>query len=107
MECKSLRDSDREIRNFDVAYFMASIDSVEDNRAFAEKNEASFPILSDPSKDMSRAYGVLSERGYANRWTFYIDGEGIIREIDKSVNPMKAGADMVENLRNLGFPSAE
>lgn len=107
MECKSLRDSDREIRNFDVAYFMASIDTVEDNRAFAEKNEASFPILSDPGKDMSRAYGVLSERGYANRWTFYIDAEGIIREIDKSVNPMKAGAVMVENLRALGFPSAE
>ena len=107
MDCKSLRDSDREIRNFDVAYFMASIDTVEDNRAFAEKNEASFPILSDPGKDMSRAYGVLSERGYANRWTFYIDAEGIIREIDKSVNPMKAGAVMVENLRALGFPSAE
>ncbi len=107
MECKSLRDSDREIRNFDVAYFMASIDTVEDNRAFAEKNEASFPILSDPDKDMSRAYGVLSDRGYANRWTFYIDGEGINREIDKSVNPIKAGANMVENLRALGFPSAE
>ena len=86
---------------------MASIDTVEDNRAFAEKNEASFPILSDPGKDMSRAYGVLSERGYANRWTFYIDGEGIIREIDKSVNPMKAGANMVDKLKALGFPSAE
>lgn len=107
MECKSLRDSNREIRNFDVAYFMASIDTVEDNRAFAEKNEASFPILSDPDKDMSRAYGVLSDRGYANRWTFYIDGEGIIREIDKSVNPMKAGANMVDKLKALGFPSAE
>ncbi len=86
---------------------MASVDTVEDNRAFAEKNEASFPILSDPGKGMCRDYGVLSERGYANRWTFYIDGEGIIREIDKNVKPMKAGADMVENLRTLGFPSAE
>ena len=85
---------------------MASVDAVEDNRAFAEKNEASFPILSDPGKGMCRDYGVLSALGYAKRWTFYIDGEGIIREIDKSVNPMKAGADMVENLRSLGFPSA-
>ena len=39
---------------------MASTDSEEDNRGFAEKNEASFPILSDPSKETAEAYGVLS-----------------------------------------------
>jgi len=90
-----------------VVLFMASTDTVEDNRAFAEKNEASFPILSDPGKDMCRDYGVLSERGYARRWTYYIDGEGIIQKIDKDVKPMTAGATMVQNLRALGFPSVD
>lgn len=85
---------------------MASVDSPEDNRGFAEKNEATFPILSDPEKQMTAAYGVLSERGFARRWTFYIDPEGIIRYIDKAVNPGTAGEMLVRNLDELGFAKA-
>jgi len=36
MQCKALRDSAREIESFDVACFMASVDTLEDNTAFAE-----------------------------------------------------------------------
>jgi peroxiredoxin Q/BCP len=86
---------------------MASTDSPEDNRGFAEKNEASFPILSDPSKAMPAAYGVLSERGYAQRWTFYIDADGMIIEIDREVDPRTAGEDLVANLEALDVPHAE
>lgn len=83
---------------------MASTDSIEDNTAFARKNEATFPILSDAEKSMTRAYGVLSDGGYARRWTFYIDIDGIIRKIDKSVRPSSAGKDLVSNLQQLAFP---
>jgi peroxiredoxin Q/BCP len=86
---------------------MASTDSEEDNRGFAEKNEASFPILSDPSKEMASAYGVLSGSGFARRWTFYIDAEGTVVEIDKDVNPRSAGEDLVENLSALDVPRAD
>ena len=106
MECKALRDSDQEIRNYDVAYFMASTDTLEDNTGFAEQNEATFPILADPDKTVSEAYGVLAERGYARRWTFYIDPEGIIRKIDKEVDPANAGSQLVANLEALGVPRA-
>jgi len=106
MECKALRDSDREIRDYDVAYFMASTDTLEDNTAFAEQNEATFPILADPEKTVSEAYGVLSERGFARRWTFYIDPQGIISKIDKEVDPAEAGRQLVANLEALGVPRA-
>lgn len=82
---------------------MASVDKPEDNKGFAEKNEATFPILSDPDKTMSRAFGVLSERGFASRWTYYIDKEGIVRMIDKTVDPRSAGEQLVNNLESLGF----
>ena len=85
---------------------MASVDSPEDNRGFAEKNEASFPILSDPDKTMCGAYGVLSDRGLANRWTFYIDAEGVIQRIDKDVDPRTAGVDLVQNLEALNVSKA-
>ena len=60
-----------------------SIDSQERNRKFAEETGASFPLLSDTEKDVAKAYGVLSfTRLFANRVTFVIDKEGIIRHID-------------------------
>ena len=83
---------------------MASTDSVADNRAFATKNAASFPILADPEKKMTRDYGALMAGAFAKRWTFYIDASGIIVSIDKSVSPRSAGADLVANLIRLQIP---
>ena len=85
---------------------MASVDSIEDNTGFAEKNNASFPILADTTKEVSEAYGVLASLGYAKRWTFYIDPEGTIARIDKDVNPRSAGADLVDSLQALEVPAA-
>ena len=86
---------------------MASVDSIEDNTGFAEKNQATFPILADPSKQTAQAYGVLGGHGYANRWTYYIDPQGVIVKIDKNVNPVSAGESLVANLEALGVPKAQ
>ncbi len=86
---------------------MASMDTVEDNTRFAKENNAGFPILCDPEKKTLAAYGVLHERGFANRWTFYIDKEGIIKKIDKAVKFGSAGQDMVATLGALDFPKAD
>jgi len=104
MQCKALRDSAREIQSFDVAYFMASVDTLEDNTAFANEHEAGFPILADPSKEMTGAYEVLMDAGFANRWTYYIDKEGTILKIDKETNPATAGRDLTRTMGELGFP---
>jgi len=104
MQCKALRDSAREIQNFDVAYFMASVDTLEDNTAFAAEYEANFPILADPSKEMVDAYGALMGVGFANRWTYYISADGTILKIDKETNAATAGRDLVQTMNDLGFP---
>ncbi len=85
---------------------MASVDSIEDNTGFAEKNGATFPILADPSKETARAYGVLGGHGFANRWTYYIGPDGVILKVDKDVNPAQAGAQLVGNLQALGVPGS-
>ena len=84
---------------------MASVDSPADNKAFAEKNGATFPVLSDSEKTMAADYGVLSDAGYAVRWTYYIDKQGQIVMIDKEVDPRTAGESLVKNLNTLGVPS--
>jgi peroxiredoxin Q/BCP len=106
IECKSLRDAGREIRAFDVRYFMASTDEPADNRAFAEQNDADFPVLSDPDGTVSAAYGVLTPGGMARRWTFYIDPQGVLRRIDRDVNPRTAGEALVRTLEDLDVPPA-
>ena len=106
MECKSLRDSGSEIRRYEVAYFAASVDGVEKNREFAKSLDLNYPILSDPEKSVASAYGVLNDSGqYSRRWTFYINKNGKIDKIDKEVKPATSGADLVANLKALGYPS--
>ena len=109
IECKSLADDGDQIERYDVAYFMASVDPVEGergNRAFAKAHAARFPILSDPTKTTAAAYGVLSERGFANRWTFYVAKDGRIAFIDKDVSSRLATSaqDMARKLGELGVP---
>ena len=99
----SLRESAQAIENIDAQLFMASTDDPATNAEFARKNDANFPILSDPNKNTARAYGVLGVSGFASRWTYYIDTVGIVVAIDKHVNPRSAGTDIQENLENLGL----
>ena len=83
---------------------MASVDTLEDNTAFANEHEAGFPILADPSKEMAGEYEVLMEVGFANRWTYYIGIDGTILKIDKETNPATAGRDLTNTMDALGFP---
>jgi peroxiredoxin Q/BCP len=84
-----------------VQYFAASVDSVDANRSFAESLGVSYPILSDPTTEAARAYGVLAASGFASRWTFYIGADGRILDIDKKVSPSSHGADIVRRVRAL------
>jgi thioredoxin-dependent peroxiredoxin len=119
IECKSLAENGDKIRMYDVAYFMASVDSVEDNTKFAkatsvtlqgrgggaatvvEKKEADFPMLADPTKEVATKYGVLMAAGLANRWTFYIDKSGKVVAIDTAVRPATSAEDMLTKLAEL------
>ena len=122
IECKSLAENGEKIRMYDVAYFMASVDSVEDNTKFAkatsvtltgrgggpstvvDKKEADFPLLADPTKEVATKYGVLNPGGVANRWTFYIDKTGKIAHIEKTVRPATSAEDMIAKLGELKVP---
>jgi len=113
IECKSLAENGDKIKKYDVAYFMASVDPLEENIKFAkatsvklgdttvEKKEADFPMLSDPTKEVATKYGVLSPRGTANRWTFYIDKSGKVSAIDTAVKPATSAEDMLAKLSEL------
>jgi peroxiredoxin Q/BCP len=107
-ECKSIRENSDNLKPLNVAYFTASVDSPELNKKFAESLGLDYPILSDPSTEVAKAYGVYSpERKIAVRWTFYIDKNGTIKEIDKGVQKRtkEAGADLASKIKDLGLAS--
>jgi peroxiredoxin (alkyl hydroperoxide reductase subunit C) len=59
-----------------------SVDSVFSHKIFAEREGFEFPLLADfwPHGAVAQAYGVFNETtGFANRGTFLVDVDGIIR----------------------------
>lgn len=88
---------------------MISVDTLEDNKAFAEKEKADFPMLANPEKNVAFAYGVIAadappNRQFARRHTFYIDPDGKIAFIDRAVKPQTSGPDIVAKLTELNVP---
>ncbi|VDK30293.1 unnamed protein product [Gongylonema pulchrum] len=60
--------------------------------------EIKFPILADPSLQISKDYGMLFEdEGVAYRGLFIIDGKGIIRHV--TINDFPVGRSVDETLR--------
>jgi len=102
LECKSLAENGHLIREYDVSYFMASVDPLADNTGFARETGADFPLLSDPSKEVAKAYGVLNMLGFANRHTIYIGADGNVLKIDTEINPPTSAEDIAATLGELG-----
>lgn len=101
IECKSLADNGDRIRQFDVTYFMASVDPLAEIKGFADETRADFPLLSDEDKTVASAWGVLGG-SFARRHTVYIGKDGKVLKIDTRVNPETSAEDMVANLQTLG-----
>ena len=80
---------------------MASTDSLDTVKKFANKNNASFPILSDSDKKIAKIYEVLIAGLFASRTTFVIKPDGSIAYIEKKVNPLNAGDQLLEILDRL------
>jgi peroxiredoxin Q/BCP len=107
IECKSLAENGHLLREYQVAYFMASVDPLEDNVGFAAEQKADFPLLSDPTKTTAKAYGVLNVMGFASRHTVYIGADGRILAVDTNVKPATSAEDMAAKLAELGVPKRD
>jgi peroxiredoxin len=81
-ELCTLRDNLSLFKTESVELLGISVDSKATLRAFAEAEGYDFPLLADfwPHGEVSKEYGVfLDHKGFANRATFLIDTDGVIR----------------------------
>lgn len=81
-ELCAIRDDLAVLQNDDTQVLAISCDSVASLRVFAEQQGFEHPLLSDfwPHGAVASAYGVFNETlGAAERGTFIIDKQGIVR----------------------------
>ena len=81
-ELCSVRDNLGDFVNDSVQVLTVSVDSSYSHKVWAEQEGYQFPLLADfwPHGELARTYGVFDDaRGFANRGTFIIDKQGIVR----------------------------
>jgi alkyl hydroperoxide reductase subunit AhpC len=90
-----------ELTAMDAVVLAVAPDDVATHREWArELGGIDFPLLSDPGRDVARAYGVLDEReDRPYRATFVIAPDGRIAWL--TVSPMNVGRSVEETLRVL------
>lgn len=96
-ELCGIRDDLAAFQNDAAQVLAVSVDSVGAQRAWAEQQGYTFPLLADfwPHGAVARAYGVFDEvAGHAIRGTFLIDVDGVIRW--RSVLPTGTARDQQE-----------
>lgn len=91
-EACSFTENLARVKKKGAVIFGVSADSVKSHQKFIEKYDLSFPLLSDETKEMIKAYGVWQQKAFMGRkymgivrTTFIIDEEGKIAHIFPNV----------------------
>ncbi|MBX6377493.1 MAG: peroxiredoxin [Clostridia bacterium] len=106
-ELRALSERIEDFHALDAEVLGISVDNVYCHRAWIETPEEKhglgpirFPLASDITKEVSRAYGVLNEQeGTARRGLFIIDPDGIVQY--EVVTANNVGRSVDETLRVL------
>lgn len=87
----SLRDSYEKITEKGVKIFGSSMDSVEAQKAFAEKYKLPFSLLADKEGKVADSFGVPHVAGFAKRQAFlFLDGKLVWRDLSASTDQQAA-----------------
>lgn len=103
-EIKAFGDLNKDFRDREAQVLTASTDNEFVHLAWRSQKEElknlPFPMLSDLKRELSSALGILDEsEGVAQRATYIVDPEGIIRHV--SVYDLNVGRNAKEILRTL------
>jgi len=84
----AFRDAFDKLEQAGVVVFGVSRDSAESHREFRTEHHLPFPLVSDESGDVARAYGVPSKLVVmSSRVTFLIDADGKVAHVWPDVDP--------------------
>jgi len=97
-ESCDFRDYKNVIEATEAKIVGVSADSIESHEKFISKHDLNFLLLSDPSKAMLSAYGVLKENGGIARTTYIVDANGKIAKVYPQVSVAGHVEDIIADL---------
>jgi thioredoxin-dependent peroxiredoxin len=108
IEACSLRDNFHQLEKLGVQILGVSKDTVKSHKKFADRYHLNFPILSDESKEVIKAYDAWGKKKFMGkefegilRKSFLIDDKGEIRKVYENVNPTKHAGEILNDLELL------
>jgi len=107
MQLSSLRDSQQVLQAKHLQIWGVSVDQATGPRgqkAFADYLHLNFPLLPDPGHQLCLLYGsVNSPDQMSSRMSVLIDKDGVVRWIDKQIDPRHYGDDVLAKMKELGM----
>ena len=108
VEACSFRDNEARLTAAGAIVLGVSADSVKRHAKFAENESLNFPLLSDESKEVCKAYESYGKKKFMGRTydgimrnTFLIDPAGKIVRIYEGVKPTAHVQEILEDLKTL------
>ncbi len=107
-EACSFRDSFRELQKMGVQILGISKDSVASHKKFTEKYNLNFPILSDESKEIIKAYKSWGKKKFMGREfegtirnTYLINPTSEVVKFYEKVNPLTHASEIVSDIKDM------
>jgi peroxiredoxin Q/BCP len=103
----AFRDAADKLRKQGAEIYGISTDTVDKQAAFHKEQKLSFPLLADPTAKVTESFGLkIPAIKMAKRWTFILDPELKIRNIDTKVDPLLDAKNVGETLQKLAAQTA-
>ncbi len=102
VESCGFRDVSDKFARLDTVVIGVSTDPVDLQKQFIAKEKLNFPLLADGDKEIAKRFGVLNDRGMANRVTFVIDKQGNIAKVYSKVTPKGHPEEVLKFVEQLG-----
>ena len=107
-EACDFRDNFSDFKRAKIKVYGISKDSLASHQKFSDRNELSFPLISDTDGSICEAFGVWQKKKMAGseymgivRTTFFIDKKGTIRKIWDKVKVKEHVIDVLEQIKPL------
>ena len=98
----AFRDAIKQVRDQNAEVYGISTDEVPALAEFHKKHRLNFTLLSDPDARVTDAYGVkMPVLNMAKRWTFIVDPDLVIRDINDQVDPALDAQMVADRIRQL------
>jgi peroxiredoxin Q/BCP len=103
-EARAFRDAGAEFEAKNTVVAGVSTNNAESHDRFATNNELEFPLLADTDAKIAEAFGVLRSSGkMAERTTFLIDRDGVVRAVWPNVSITGHTGEILDKIEELGL----